>query len=144
MEKNKLYVQGTPFVVWLQKFNNFWILITTVLFSVSLGLPFSADKAALEKIFSPYGILKDIRIVTYRNGHSKGTAYVDYEDEVSIRFVNLKDIYFELIETEAYKLLRVIFRKSRFEKIQVGSFKTSFLKVDTWVGEASYCVAKCN
>jgi RNA recognition motif-containing protein len=25
--------------------------------------------------------LKDVRIVTYRNGHSKGLAYVDFEDE---------------------------------------------------------------
>lgn len=57
-----------------------------MLFNVFLGLPFSADKAALEKIFSPYGILKDIRIVTYRNGHSKGIAYVEFEDEVSIEF----------------------------------------------------------
>jgi RNA recognition motif-containing protein len=37
----------------------------------------------VEKIFSPHGKLKSVRLVTFRNGHSKGLAYVEYEDEVS-------------------------------------------------------------
>lgn len=49
------------------------------------GLPVTLDKEGVEKIFRPYGELKDVRIVTYRNGHSKGLAYVEFEDEVRIR-----------------------------------------------------------
>ena len=52
MEKNKLFVKN---------------------------LPQSATKEVVAKLFSAYGNLKDIRIVTYRNGHSKGIAYVDFE-----------------------------------------------------------------
>lgn len=33
------------------------------------------------KLFEVYGKLKDVRIVTYRNGHSKGLAYVEFEEE---------------------------------------------------------------
>lgn len=48
-----------------------------------LGLPFSCTKTDIENIFKPYGALKDVRVVTFRNGHSKGLAYVDFEDEVT-------------------------------------------------------------
>lgn len=48
-----------------------------------VGLPFSYTKTDVENIFKPYGTLKDVRLVTFRNGHSKGLAYVDYEDEVT-------------------------------------------------------------
>jgi RNA recognition motif-containing protein len=47
------------------------------------GLPFSTDKAALENLFKNFGKVKEIRIVTYKNGKSKGLAYVDFEDEQS-------------------------------------------------------------
>ncbi|KAG8190656.1 hypothetical protein JTE90_001265 [Oedothorax gibbosus] len=47
------------------------------------GLPFSTTKEDLENMFKQFGILKDVRLVTYRNGHSKGLAYVDFEDEAS-------------------------------------------------------------
>ena len=43
------------------------------------NLPATASKEVVAKLFSAYGKLKDIRIVTYRNGHSKGIAYVDFE-----------------------------------------------------------------
>lgn len=46
------------------------------------GLPLSLTKDDLEKLFGQYGALKDIRLVTYRNGHFKGLAYVDFADEV--------------------------------------------------------------
>ena len=36
----------------------------------------------LRDIFVKYGDLKDVRIVTYRNGHSKGCAYVEFSDEI--------------------------------------------------------------
>ena len=32
-------------------------------------------------MFEAYGALKDVRLVTYRNGHSKGLAYVEFVDE---------------------------------------------------------------
>ncbi|CAH1722535.1 squamous cell carcinoma antigen recognized by T-cells 3-like [Aphis gossypii] len=54
------------------------------------GLPFTCTKTDIENIFKPYGALKDVRIVTFRNGHSKGLAYVDFEDEVSAAQALLK------------------------------------------------------
>lgn len=51
--------------------------------NVFLGLPFSCSKTDIENIFKPYGTLKDVRVATFRNGHSKGLAYVDFEDEVT-------------------------------------------------------------
>lgn len=56
LEKNKLFIKGLP-------------------------LTFSADE--LRDLFKEHGDLKDCRLVTYRNGHSKGMAYVEYIDEVS-------------------------------------------------------------
>ncbi|XP_023217913.1 squamous cell carcinoma antigen recognized by T-cells 3-like [Centruroides sculpturatus] len=47
------------------------------------GLPPSMTVEELEKMFSTYGELKDVRLVTYRNGHSKGLAYVEFADENS-------------------------------------------------------------
>ncbi|CAI9716579.1 squamous cell carcinoma antigen recognized by T-cells 3-like isoform X1 [Octopus vulgaris] len=44
------------------------------------GLPFSCTKDDLEKIFKEHGTVKDVRLVTYRNGAPKGLAYVEYED----------------------------------------------------------------
>ncbi|XP_047369403.1 squamous cell carcinoma antigen recognized by T-cells 3-like [Vespa velutina] len=45
------------------------------------GLPVATTKEDLEKIFNIHGKLKDVRLVTYRNGHSKGLAYIEYLDE---------------------------------------------------------------
>ncbi|XP_020299615.1 squamous cell carcinoma antigen recognized by T-cells 3-like [Pseudomyrmex gracilis] len=45
------------------------------------GLPLTTTKEQLEEIFKVYGDLKEVRLVTYRNGHSKGLAYVEYHDE---------------------------------------------------------------
>ncbi|KAF8792047.1 squamous cell carcinoma antigen recognized by T-cells 3-like [Argiope bruennichi] len=47
------------------------------------GLPFSTTKEDLENMYKEYGSLKEVRIVTYRNGHSKGLAYVEFEDETA-------------------------------------------------------------
>ncbi|XP_066592775.1 squamous cell carcinoma antigen recognized by T-cells 3-like [Prorops nasuta] len=44
------------------------------------GLPVTTTKEELEQIFKIHGTLKEVRIVTYRNGHSKGLAYVEYDD----------------------------------------------------------------
>jgi len=40
------------------------------------------SKSELVELFSKYGKLKEVRLPTYRNGHSKGIAFVDFEDEV--------------------------------------------------------------
>ena len=42
------------------------------------GLPYSATKESLQELFGQFGEVKDVRIVTLRNGHSKGLAYVDF------------------------------------------------------------------
>ena len=42
------------------------------------GLPKSATKETLQKLFGQFGQLKDVRIVTFRNGHNKGIAYIDF------------------------------------------------------------------
>ncbi|XP_071561281.1 squamous cell carcinoma antigen recognized by T-cells 3 [Temnothorax nylanderi] len=47
------------------------------------GLPLTLTKEELEEIFKVHGDLKEVRLVTYRNGHSKGLAYVEYHDEVT-------------------------------------------------------------
>ncbi|GAB1597512.1 squamous cell carcinoma antigen recognized by T-cells 3-like [Argonauta hians] len=44
------------------------------------GLPFNCSKEDLDTIFKEHGAIKDIRLVTYRNGAPKGLAYVEYED----------------------------------------------------------------
>lgn len=46
------------------------------------NLDMEVDENQLKEAFSKYGQLKDVRIVTYRNGHSKGRAYVEYTDEL--------------------------------------------------------------
>lgn len=50
------------------------------------GLPFTTTVDDLRNIFNKFGFIKDVRLVTYRNGHSKGLAYVEYEDEVRFEF----------------------------------------------------------
>ncbi|CAM1329282.1 SART3 (predicted) [Pycnogonum litorale] len=45
------------------------------------GLSFATTQKDLEETFEKYGKLKEVRLVTYRSGKSKGLAYVDYEDE---------------------------------------------------------------
>ncbi|XP_014473485.1 PREDICTED: squamous cell carcinoma antigen recognized by T-cells 3-like [Dinoponera quadriceps] len=47
------------------------------------GLPVTTTKEELEEIFKIHGPLKEARLVTYRNGHSKGLAYVEYYDEAT-------------------------------------------------------------
>ena len=37
----------------------------------------------LQEIFGKFGKLSAVRVPTYRNGHAKGIAFVDFEDEVS-------------------------------------------------------------
>lgn len=47
------------------------------------NVPFKMTEKELGDLFKEHGILKSVRVVTYRNGHSKGIAYVEYEDEAS-------------------------------------------------------------
>lgn len=49
------------------------------------GLPFSTSKSDLEKIMERFGTLKEVRIVVYKNGKSKGLAYVEFDDEQSAK-----------------------------------------------------------
>ncbi|XP_026314227.1 squamous cell carcinoma antigen recognized by T-cells 3-like isoform X1 [Hyposmocoma kahamanoa] len=46
------------------------------------NLPFShCTKDALAEIFDKYGKLKDVRVVTFKDGKPKGIAYIEYQDE---------------------------------------------------------------
>jgi len=47
------------------------------------GLDPEVTKPELVEIFEKFGKLAAVRIVTYRNGHSKGIAFIEYEEEVS-------------------------------------------------------------
>ncbi|XP_041972397.1 squamous cell carcinoma antigen recognized by T-cells 3 [Aricia agestis] len=48
------------------------------------NLPFAhCTKEALAKVFDKYGKLRDVRIVTFKDGKPKGLAYIEYEDEKS-------------------------------------------------------------
>ncbi|KAJ8928201.1 hypothetical protein NQ314_019264 [Rhamnusium bicolor] len=44
------------------------------------GLPKSKTKEEIEEIFKPYGCV-EVRLVIMKNGHSKGLAYVEFENE---------------------------------------------------------------
>ena len=41
----------------------------------------NVDSKMLTQLFEKYGKLKDVRLVTFRNGHSKGCAYVEFDKE---------------------------------------------------------------
>lgn len=43
----------------------------------------TTTKDDLETLFAKFGILKDVRLATFRTGAPKGLAYVEFEDEVS-------------------------------------------------------------
>ncbi|KAL4711921.1 hypothetical protein ACJJTC_006090 [Scirpophaga incertulas] len=46
------------------------------------NLPFShCTKEALTELFEKYGSLKDVRVVTFKDGKPKGLAYIDFEEE---------------------------------------------------------------
>jgi len=47
------------------------------------GLDPEVTRPELAEIFEKFGKVSAVRIVTYRNGHSKGIAFVDFEEEVS-------------------------------------------------------------
>ncbi|KAF4532467.1 hypothetical protein B566_EDAN003042 [Ephemera danica] len=69
MEKNKLFVRG---------------------------LPMSMSQEQVRELFATYGALRDVRLVTYRNGHSKGLAYIDFEDETEAAQALIKTDSLEL------------------------------------------------
>lgn len=74
LEKNKLYIKGNKiFLKKLKSKKNKCDLIS--------GLPAIITKEELEELFKPHGTVVDIRIPVYRNGHAKGIAYVDFENE---------------------------------------------------------------
>lgn len=50
------------------------------------NLPYSADTATLTHLFSPYGDLVDVRVITDRaTGESKGFAFVEMSTEEAAR-----------------------------------------------------------
>ncbi|KAK7072870.1 hypothetical protein SK128_011164 [Halocaridina rubra] len=53
------------------------------------GLPFTMKEDDIREAFQPHGDIKEIRLVTYRNGLSKGTCYIDYHDEATAEKVKL-------------------------------------------------------
>uniref|UniRef100_A0A182NDX2 RRM domain-containing protein n=1 Tax=Anopheles dirus TaxID=7168 RepID=A0A182NDX2_9DIPT len=54
------------------------------------GLPFNLGREELQKLFEPFGRIKDIRIVCFRSGKSKGLAYLEYETETAAKNAVLK------------------------------------------------------
>ncbi|XP_055643637.1 squamous cell carcinoma antigen recognized by T-cells 3 isoform X1 [Toxorhynchites rutilus septentrionalis] len=54
------------------------------------GLPFEASSDDVRTLFEPFGKLKDVRLVYYRSGKSKGLAYVEYENEAAAKNAVLK------------------------------------------------------
>uniref|UniRef100_A0A2M4AE49 Putative rna-binding protein sart3 rrm superfamily n=1 Tax=Anopheles triannulatus TaxID=58253 RepID=A0A2M4AE49_9DIPT len=54
------------------------------------GLPFELGKEELQRLFEPFGTIRDIRIVCFRNGRSKGLAYLEYESEAAAKRAVLK------------------------------------------------------
>ena len=49
------------------------------------GLPQTCGREELEEIFGEFGKVVDVRIVTFRNGHSKGIAFVEYDEARSAK-----------------------------------------------------------
>ncbi|XP_066945811.1 squamous cell carcinoma antigen recognized by T-cells 3-like [Macrobrachium rosenbergii] len=45
------------------------------------GLPFDMSQDDVKEAFLPHGEIKDIRLVSFRNGYSKGTCYIEYQSE---------------------------------------------------------------
>ncbi|KFB51959.1 AGAP002959-PA-like protein [Anopheles sinensis] len=54
------------------------------------GLPFNLGRDDLQRLFEPFGAIRDIRIVCYRNGKSKGLAYLEYETVTAAKNAVLK------------------------------------------------------
>ena len=49
------------------------------LFVRNIGFETTQDE--VEALFRPHPSLREVRLVTFRNGHSKGCAYVEFETE---------------------------------------------------------------
>ena len=45
------------------------------------GLPKELDEGGVKQLFDQYGPIKELRLVTFRNGYSKGTCYITYSNE---------------------------------------------------------------
>ncbi|XP_053692344.1 squamous cell carcinoma antigen recognized by T-cells 3 [Sabethes cyaneus] len=60
------------------------------------GLPFEAGNEDVRKLFQPFGKLRDVRVVYYRSGKSKGLAYVEYESEAAAKKAVLKMDQYEM------------------------------------------------
>ena len=49
------------------------------------GIASSVTKEDIEELFSPFGTLKAVRLPLLRNGHPKGIAYLEFENEASAK-----------------------------------------------------------
>lgn len=47
------------------------------------NIPIEITEEQLREIFQPYGSLKEVRLATFKNGKSKGWAFVEFDDESS-------------------------------------------------------------
>merc|ERR1711971_902933 len=54
------------------------------------GVEASVSQEEVRELFAQYGRLTGVRLVTYRNGHSKGIAFVEYEKEAEAAVALLK------------------------------------------------------
>merc|ERR1712130_945253 len=54
------------------------------------GLEPSVTQEEVRELFAQYGQLTGVRLVTYRNGHSKGIAFVEFEKEAEAAVALLK------------------------------------------------------
>merc|ERR1712181_217661 len=54
------------------------------------GVEASVTQEEVRELFAQYGQLTGVRLVTYRNGHSKGIAFVEYEKEAEAAVALLK------------------------------------------------------
>lgn len=94
LKNDRIQIDGRPaFVSEMHKKSDFKYkthLEKNKLFVSNLDNKVTSDQ--LKQLFSQYGAVKEARLVTYRNGHSKGIAYVE--------FVNEKDASTALLKTD--------------------------------------------
>lgn len=65
LEKKKLFIKGT----YLRSLGVSLYVFILNLFDVITGLALTTTKEDLEALFKKFGILKDVRLVTFRNGN---------------------------------------------------------------------------
>ncbi|ESN97659.1 hypothetical protein HELRODRAFT_177713 [Helobdella robusta] len=83
-EEFTVFVSNLDFSLGVEDIRNVFSEFSTSLEKNKLfikNLSFETTKETLVALFEPIGQLKDVRLVTYHNGNSKGLAFVEYADE---------------------------------------------------------------